>query len=60
VTKTSVRGALLMVAAVTNALLSLLLLLVGTVLIGGLINLALVAANTSWSLLGARAAAEPF
>jgi hypothetical protein len=58
VTKTSVRGALLMVAAATNALLSLLLLLVGTVLIGGLINLALVAANTSWSLLGARAAAE--
>ena len=52
------RGVLLIVAAGTNALLSLLLLLVGVVLIGGLINLALVASNTSWSLLGARAAAE--
>jgi len=52
------RGVLLIVAAATNALLSLLLLLVGTVLIGGLINLALVAGNTSWALLGARAAAE--
>lgn len=52
------RGVLLIVAAAANALLSLLLLLVGVVLIGGLINLALVASNTSWSLLGARAAAE--
>lgn len=52
------RGVLLMVAAAANALLSLLLLLVGTVLIGGLIYLALVAGNTSWALLGARAAAE--
>jgi len=49
---------LLIVAAAANALLSLLLLLVGIVLIGGLINLALVASNTSWSLLGSRAAAE--
>jgi len=46
------------VAAAANALLSLLLLLVGVVLIGGLFNLALVASNTSWSLLGSRAAAE--
>jgi len=52
------RGVLLMVAAAANAILSLLLLLVGTVLIGGLFNLALVAGNTSWGLLGARAAAE--
>jgi len=49
---------LLIVAAAANALLSLLLLLVGVVLIGGLFNLALVASNTSWSLLGSRAAAE--
>lgn len=47
-----------MAAAATNAILSLLLLLIGVVLIGGLFNLALVAANTSWALLGARAAAE--
>ncbi len=52
------RGVLLMVAAAANAILSLLLLLVGIVLIGGLFNLALVAGNTSWGLLGARAAAE--
>ena len=52
------RGVLLIVAAGMNALLSLLLLLAGVVLIGGLINLTLVASNTSWSLLGARAAAE--
>lgn len=52
------RSVLLVVAAATNALLSLLLLLVGVVLIGGLINLALVSGNTSWALLGARAAAE--
>lgn len=52
------RGVLLMAAAATNAILSLLLLLIGVVLIGGLFNLALVAANTSWALLGARAAAE--
>jgi hypothetical protein len=52
------RGVLLMVAAVANAILSLLLLLVGIVLIGGLFNVALVAGNTSWALLGARAAAE--
>jgi hypothetical protein len=47
-----------MVAAAINALLSLILLIVGIVLVGGLINLALVAGNTSWALLGARAAAE--
>ena len=52
------RGVLLIVAAAANAILSLLLLLVGTVLIGGLFNLTLAAGNTSWSLLGARAAAE--
>ena len=52
------RGVLLMVAAATNALLSLLLLLTGVVLIGGLFNLALVAGNTSWGLIAARAAAE--
>ncbi|MFM8935033.1 MAG: hypothetical protein ACKOGF_03890 [Candidatus Limnocylindrus sp.] len=52
------RGVLLIVAAAANALLALLLLLVGIVLTGGLINLALVAGNTSWSLLGSRAAAE--
>jgi hypothetical protein len=52
------RGVLLMVAAAANAILSLLLLLVGIVLIGGLINGALVAGNTSWALLGARATAE--
>ena len=52
------RGVLLIVAAASNALLSLLLLLVGTVLIGGLINAALVAGNTTWGLLGERAAAE--
>ena len=52
------RGVLLIVAAAANALLSLLLVLTGVVLIGGLFNLALVAGNTSWGLLGARAAAE--
>lgn len=52
------RGVLRVFAAASNALLALLLLLVGIVLTGGLINLALVAGNTSWSLLGARAAAE--
>ncbi len=52
------RSVLLVVAAAANALLSLLLVLTGVVLIGGLFNLALVAGNTSWGLLGARAAAE--
>lgn len=55
---TNGRSVLLTLAAATNALLSLLLLLVGIVLIGGLFNVALVAGNTSWALLGARAAAE--
>ena len=52
------RGVLLMVAAATNAILSLLLLLVGIVLIGGLFGLAVDVGDTSWGLLGARAAAE--
>jgi len=52
------RGVLLMVAAAANAILSLLLLLVGIVLIGGLFGLAVDAGDTSWGLLGARAAAE--
>ena len=47
-----------MAAAATNALLSLLLLLAGIVLIGGLIYVSLVAGNESWASLGARVAAE--
>lgn len=56
--RTNRRGVLLIAAATSNALLSLLLLLVGIVLTGGLINLALIAGNESWASLGARAAAE--
>ena len=52
------RGVLLMVAAAANAILSLLLLLVGIVLIGGLFGVAVDVGDTSWGLLGARAAAE--
>ncbi len=52
------RGVLLMVTAVTNALLSLLLLLAGITLIGGLVYASLIAGNESWASLGARAAAE--
>ena len=52
------RGVLLVVAAATNALLSLLLLLAGIVLIGGLIYVSRIAGNESWALLGARASAE--
>jgi hypothetical protein len=52
------RGVLLMLAAATNALLSLLLLLTGVALIGGLIYASLVSGNESWASLGARAAAE--
>jgi hypothetical protein len=55
---TSGSGLLLKAAATTNALLSLLLLLVGTLLTAGLFYLAFVAGNTSWALLGTRAAAE--
>lgn len=51
------RSVLLVVAAATNALLSL-LLLAGIVLIGGLIYASLIAGNESWASLGARAAAE--
>ena len=51
------RGVLLMVAAAANAILSLLLLLVGIVLIGGLFGVAVDVGDTSWGLLGARAAA---
>ncbi len=47
-----------MVTAVTNALLSLLLLLAGITLIGGLVYASLIAGNESWASLGARAAAE--
>ena len=49
---------LLMVTAVTNALLSLFLLLAGITLIGGVVYASLIAGNESWASLGARAAAE--
>jgi hypothetical protein len=52
------RSVLLVVATATNALLSLLLLLAGIVLIGGLVYVSLIAGNESWASLGARAAAE--
>ncbi|MFM8997420.1 MAG: hypothetical protein ACKOJD_04825 [Candidatus Limnocylindrus sp.] len=52
------RGLLLIVAAATNALLSLLLFLAGVVLIGGLVYASLIAGKESWASLGARAAAE--
>ena len=52
------RGVLLIVAAASHALLSLLLLLAGIALIGGLVYASLIAGNESWASLGARAAAE--
>ena len=51
-------GLLMILAAVGNAILSLLLLSTGVILIGGLIYVSLVAGSESWASLGARAASE--